>query len=437
LKKKVEELLQKSMVENQNLNKELTNMQIVIDNKTAEITSSKNMEIAKDVALSNQQIEHQKEMKSLKKSLDAKQSGVEELLKEKTQLTEELRKTVFENSLLQNQLKEHRSEKENSSTLVAKFQNELQASLNVQEYLRNELESLKMSYANETITLQGEIHSLKADLKRQREESPEILKSLVVKSSEYQCILKENEELKTTMKDMKQETFMLQEEIHAFKADSKKQKEGNLEIAKTSIVNSAEYLCILKEKEDMKATIKDIKKERQQILNDKENASARCLQYESNYNRIQSILEEKSQEFEQLRNASSRLALENRKLSNSISDLRESVIERNLIIGEIEKEKDKAEEKVKALQVELDASYRKQEDFARKLGLKHYHAKANGIEDDKEGADSTKTNENHSETITPLTEQLENLRSYCYEKEKKLEILESEALERLKERNDA
>merc|ERR1719367_2421690 len=187
----------------------------------------------------------------------------------------------------------------------------------------------------------------------------------------------------------------------------------------------------------MKATLKDIKKERQQILNDKENASARCLQYESNYNRIQSILEEKSEECEQLRNASSRLALENRKLSNSLSDLRESVIERDLIIGEIEKEKDKAEEKVKTLQLELDASNRKQEDFARKLGLKHYHAKANGIEDDKEVADATKTNEKHSETVESLMEQLENLRRYCYEKERKLETLELEALERLKERSDA
>merc|ERR1719273_820752 len=86
-------------------------------------------------------------------------------------------------------------------------------------------------------------------------------------------------------------------------------------------------------------------------------------------------------------------------------------------------------------QEELNSSYKKQEEFARKLGLKYYNARGNIVdckkEDDKpineaNGPISSPIEEdtNNPNSIAYWKEEAENLRWFCYQKEREIDSIE-------------
>jgi len=350
----------------------------------------------------------------LKKSLEAKQSGVEELLKEQTRLTGELHQSLANCSLLQAELKQTKDsgsgtqkemneankeikalkemylkktqeclelelEKEKLLPMITKYENELQASINIQEDLRNELETSKIENGKEIMKLKEEIDLLKQNLKHDSADDPALQKSFLNRSTEYQRLLKD--------------------------------------------------------KEDLQIKAKELKDEADKVIKEKEGISTRFFQYESKFNRMQWRSNENGKEFQDMKIKFSISELENKELKGNEKYYKQTLTAKDKIITNLENEKDTIIGQVKNLRQQLDVSNKKQEDLARKLGLKHYHAKENCMEV-KTDADqrqniingtamtTIKTENIQADAVADLKEEMENLRWHCYEKESGLETLE-------------
>jgi len=245
-----------------------------------------------------------------------------------------LKQSISENDLLN---QESQRSKEDAISRLTKCQNELQASLNIQEDLRNEFETSK-----------AEIHRL-------------------------------------------------QEEIKSLKKDLSNGKERASKLREESI--------------------------------------SKMLQFESKYNQITYRLQESEEELDKMRNTLISFELKNKSLKSTELYLTKKVNEHVQIIKAVENERDIAMAKVLHLQRELDSSYKKQEDFARKLGLKYYNARENSGDDKREGhnhindaneqcAFPTEEKSYQPNSIDHWKDEAESLRLYCYGKEREIESLE-------------
>jgi len=412
-KHKIEKVFSFGILENQKLQENISRLQKEVESKTVDLNLSKNKEIAKDVALN----EYQKQINSLKKSLEAKQSGVEELLKEQARLKGELNQSVSNCSLLQAELKQIKDsglgtqkemneankeiqtikemylkkskeclelelEKEKLLPMIKKYENELQASINIQEDLRNELETSKIENGKEVMKIQEEIDLLKQNLKHDSADDPALQKSFLNRSPEYQRLLKD--------------------------------------------------------KEDLQIKAKELKDESDKAIKEKEGISMRFFQYESKFNRMQLRLKENGKEIQDMKFKVSISELENQELKGNEKYYKQTLAAKDKIITNLENEKDTINGQVRNLRQQLDVSNKKQEDLARKLGLKHYHAKENCMEIKTEvDVDQRQNNINgtvmttikaeniQADAVADLKEEMENLRWYCHEKERGLETLET------------
>merc|ERR1712126_2673 len=136
-------------------------------------------------------------------------------------------------------------EKEKLLPTITKYENELQASINIQEDLRNELEASKIEHRKEVMKLQEEIDLLKQSLKHDSAEDPALQKIFLNRSTEYQRLLKD--------------------------------------------------------KEDLQIKAKELKDEADKAIKEKEGTSMRFFQYKSKFNRMQSRLNENGKEFQDMK----------------------------------------------------------------------------------------------------------------------------------------
>merc|ERR1711894_763045 len=222
------------------------------------------------------------------------------------------------------------AKKEQALSSSLRNQNELQASLKIQEDLRNELEASKSEHEVTNIELN-------------------------------KC---------------QQENTLLKQEIIDLNLK-------NIELKRSDSERCLENEKLVNEKEDALIQLNQAKDEVQDALKSKDDLLSKFSTFNSEYDQMSSSFLDKNTEIRKLKDDVDKLKSNISHWDNMELSYKQTIVERNQIIQQIEKEKTGVVEKYKKLQIQLQGSLRRQEELARKLGLKHYHAKCDNLQDNK------------------------------------------------------
>merc|ERR1719411_2210112 len=85
-------------------------------------------------------------------------------------------------------------------------------------------------------------------------------------------------------------------------------------VQKHNLCKLPEFQRLLKEKEELEAKVKELRNDNERVLAEKENVSRSFHYYESNYNRMQYMLNENTKEIQEMKMQYSINQLENDKL---------------------------------------------------------------------------------------------------------------------------